>query len=375
MTESPRAEVADRPRGQWQRTVLYGIVLAVVVAGVIHPLRRYGVEPRRQELLGRTEPPGRQLALASRFAFDTVAGYSVRIVPGAPAYELSDLATEAVTLVLGGFRGPYVAWLWVKAEEEKEKKVHFDLVDRYTKIAMLQRDYPAVWQFLAWNMAYNLSVQWQSPERKYQWVRRGTEFLIEGNRWNPHSPEMLYDIGSFYMNKLGLSQESSYYRRRVREDEGRSTFLVAYEWFDRARTIRERYGSGGYGLSKAVASSGACHALSYYAVELTQDSYDAFKASLDARQAGREADARKNFAEGMDSLREAVGAWQWARREWLDQAVRFEKEDLPRDLQERYKQFYEEANQMAVRLDADRAKLTYENLAEVLAQMKRPELK
>ena len=374
MTEGHSAEAAERPRGQWWRTVLYGVILLAVTAGVIHPLRRYVVEPRRQELLGRTEPPARQLALASQFAFDTVAGYSVRIVPGSPTLELGDLPTEAVTLVLGGFRGPYVAWLRVKAEEEKEEKIHFDLVDRYTKIAMLQRDYPAVWTDLGWNMAYNLSVQWQSPERKYQWIRRGIEFLMEGSRWNPHSSEILLDIGSFYMNKVGLSQEGAYYRRRVREDEGRSTFLVAYEWLDRARKVREQYGSSGYGLSRPVASSSACHALSYYATELTQDAYDAFQAGMDARRAGREADARKSFAEGVDALREAVGAWQWARREWLEQAVRFEKEDIPLSLVERYKQFYEEANQMATKLAADLAKLTYENLPEVFAKMTRPPL-
>ena len=33
MTEIPRAEAADRPRGQWPRMILYGIILAVVVAG------------------------------------------------------------------------------------------------------------------------------------------------------------------------------------------------------------------------------------------------------------------------------------------------------------------------------------------------------
>lgn len=358
--------------GGW--TTAVGLLLvAVVLAAAVYPLRRYVVEPRRQRLLGRHEPPGRRLALCSQFAFSTAAGASVRIVPGRPALELSDMPSKAVTLILGGFRGPYVVYLWIKVEEEKHEKVHFNLIDRYTKIAALQSDYPEMWVFHAWNLAWNVSVQWQSLERKYQWIRRGAEFLREGHRKNPHSARILAELGRLYSEKLGRSREAFYYAERVREEEGRSPFLIAYEWYDLARQVNDRYDSLGRGLSKPVTYSQACHNLSYYARELTQEAYDAFKVSVDARAADRQADARSAFARGMDRLDRAIDAWAWARREWHDQTLRFEREGAPAVLLEVYRRFYAEAGGFHQNLAQLHATLTYENLPDRFQQMERPE--
>ena len=358
-----------------RRTILYLSALAVLVEGVIHPLRHYVVEPMRQSLLGRREAPGRRLALASQFGFDAAAGNSVRMAPGAPALDLADLPTEAVTLILGGFRGPYVVWLWMKVEDDMQRKVQFDLIDRVTKIAAFQPDYPEMWTFHAWNFAWNVSVQWQSPERKYQWIRRAIEFLREGNRRNPHSAEIMEALGWVYSEKLGRSAEAFYYRRRVMEDEGRSTFLIAHEWYDRARKASDRYGTLGHGLSKPVVYSQACHSLSYYAIELSQDTYDAFSRSIALRAPGREAESRQAFQDGLVRLSEAIGAWQWARREWYEQAVRFEREGTTPSLIEVYRRFFMEAGESAQGLESFRDEVTYDNLPEIFDRLKRPEIR
>ena len=227
-------------------TVLSWLVLVGILAGLVHPLRRH-IESKRQDLLGRHESPGWRLAQAAQFGMATASGTSVRIVPGAPLLELADLPAQAVTLILGGFRGPYVVWLWVQAEQEKQANLHFDLIDRYTKIAALQSEYAEVWSDLGWNLAWNLSVQWHSLDRKYQWIRRAVEFLQEGNRKNPRNAEIMAALGRIYSEKLGRSEEASYYRPRVRQDDGRSTFLIAYEWYDRARKANDRYGTLGGG--------------------------------------------------------------------------------------------------------------------------------
>ena len=371
----PPAPAGRRGRASgWPLTLLYTLLLAAAVALVIHPLRRDVVEPRRQALLGHVDPPGRRLALVSQFGFDTAAGDSFRLVPGPPRLDLGDLPSEAITLILGGFRGPYVVWLWIRAEEEKQKKIHFDLLDRYTKIAMLQSDYPQVWTFHYWNMLWNITVQWQSPERKYQWIRLGIRFLREGYRRNPHSADIMMEMGRGYMDKIGRSQEAPYYRRRVEEDEGRSPFLIAYEWFDRARKANDRYHTLVRGLAAPVSYSQACHALSYYAAELTQRTHDDFQASLAARNDGREAEARRRFDAGQDRLVQAVRAWQWARREWQEQAARFEKEGVAPELLTAYRKFYGEADRFAGQLDGVRSELTYENLPDLMQRVPRPEI-
>jgi len=362
-------------RTDWRRSAALAAVIVVLLAGVVYPLRRYVVEPAREQLLGHYESPGRRLALASQFSFDTVAGATIRLVPGRPVRELSDLPSEAVTLILGGFRGPYVVWLWIKVEEEKQQKIHFDLLDRYAKIAALQSDYPHMWAYHAWNIVWNVTVHWQSQERKYEWIRRGIDFLREGYRKNPHDAVILETMGRIYAEKLGRAQEAAYYRQRIEEDEGRSPFLIAYGWYDRMRKANDRYGTLRHTLGKPVAYSQACHCLTYYSKELNQTAYDTFKASLDARQAGRQVDARRLFQEGSQKLADALAAWQWAQREWRDQALRFEKEDVPPVLIAIYKKFYDEAVATANELQAVRSGLTYDNLPERFKEMSRPEIK
>jgi len=355
-------------------TVLLVLAIVVGLVAVVHPLRRWVVEPRRQALIGHRESPGRRLAQASQFGFATASGASIRLVPGRPLLKVSDLSAQAVTLILGGFRGPYVMWLWVKVEEDKHKKVHFDLIDRYTRIAMLQSDYPQVWTFLAWNLAWNLPVQWQSLERRYQWIRRAIEFLGEGFRKNPHSAHVASDMGRIYSEKLGRSQEAEYYRRRVREEFGRSVFLVAYEWYDLARQVNERHNSLGRGLGKSVMYRQACHNLSYYAKELTQEVYDAFAESVKARAGGRDADARKAYETGIRTLDEAIKAWKWAWRDWHDETLRFEKEEIMAMQLEIFRKFRADAEKTTRQLETLRNQLTYENLPETFQRMQRPEI-
>ncbi|MCX5655561.1 MAG: hypothetical protein NTY65_13045 [Planctomycetota bacterium] len=367
----PGLPASEGPPRDCLRALLYGLLLVLVVAFAVHPLRTF-VEAKRQALMGRSEPPGRRLALASQFGFDAAAGDSMRLVPGAPVTDIEDLPGEAVTLILGGFRGPYVVWLWTKVEDEKQKKIHFDLLDRYSKIASLQSDYPEVWTFHYWNMLWNITVQWQSAERKYQWIRLGIRFLKEGYRHNPHSADIMLEMGRGYLYKIGHSQESPYYLKRVKEDEGRSAFLAAYEWFDRARKANDRYGT--LHDPKAVSYSQACHALSYYAIETTQETHDEFARSLDARTAGREDESRTQFQAAEKRLAEAIGAWQWTSREWQDHASRFEKEHISPDLLNKYRKFFGEADQSAKLLESIRSELTYKNLPDVMPKIPRPEI-
>ena len=350
-----------RPPRNRLRNVLYAAILAALLAGAVHPLRRY-VEHRRQLLLGRLENPSRRLSEASQFGFVTAAGASVRIVPGRPALELGDLPVRALTLILGGFRGPYVVWLWMAAEEEKHEKIHFDLIDRYTKIAAIQGDYPQMWTFHMWNLAWNISAQWHSLEHKYQWIRRAVDFGTAGYRRNPHNAAIMAALGRIYGDKLGRSQEAPYYRRRVREDEGRSTFLIAYEWYDRARKANDLYDTLGGGLSDPVVYSQACHSVSYYATELTLQAYGALEASVAARREGHDAASRRRFREGLETLDESIGAWKWARREWQDHALRWENKGLSVLLSDVYKRFYAEAEAADDGLQTFRSRLTYDNL-------------
>ena len=121
-------------------------------------------------------------------------------------------------------------------------------VDLITK---LQPHFLSVWTFQGWNLAYNVSVEWDAPEDKYEWIKQGIKFLQEGVENNRRSPDLVWDTAWTYYHKLGFSDESIILRRLFYDDdddefrsyndpetgvklEKRDNFQLGYGWFSRA---------------------------------------------------------------------------------------------------------------------------------------------
>jgi len=138
-----------------------------------------------------------------------------------------DVMIEFPILVLGGFRGPLVMGLWIKAENEKHEQRWWDVKTYHEIIAHLQPNFPSVYVFNAWNLAYNLSVQWHELPNKYQWVLDGARYAQKGTWINPESPDIMFQLADIYDQKLGRAiPERYYYRQRFAEDTVRVAELV-----------------------------------------------------------------------------------------------------------------------------------------------------
>ena len=138
-----------------------------------------------------------------------------------------DVMIDFPILVLGGFRGPLVMGLWIKAENEKNEQKWWDVKTYHEIIAHLQPNFPSVYVFNAWNLAYNLSVQWHTLTYKYQWVLDGARYAQVGTWINPESPEIMFQLADIYDQKLGRANpERFYYRQRFAEDTARVAELV-----------------------------------------------------------------------------------------------------------------------------------------------------
>ncbi|MEK6238753.1 MAG: hypothetical protein N2C14_28905, partial [Planctomycetales bacterium] len=77
----------------------------------------------------------------------------------------------------------------------------------------------SVWRFQAWNISYNVSVEWDDYRDRYHWVMRGIDFLKEGAEVNDDDPSLLGDAGWFISHKIGRSDEAQHFRRMFKEDE------------------------------------------------------------------------------------------------------------------------------------------------------------
>src|SRR3954463_6821555 len=164
--------------------------------------------------------------------------------------------------LLGGVRGIVANYLWIRAEENKRDHDWDRLKANVDLITKLQPHFLSIWTFQGWNLAYNVSVEWDAPEDKYEWIKQGVKFLQEGVGKNRRSPDLLWDTAWTYYHKLGFSDESIVLRRLFRddEDEGFKTdpiersvrtdnFQLGWGWFtDAIRLVdggETRLGGGG----------------------------------------------------------------------------------------------------------------------------------
>jgi hypothetical protein len=108
------------------------------------------------------------------------------------------------TVALGAFRGLVVDVLWVRAERLKEEGKFFDAKQLAEWITLLQPRFAAVWDFQAWNMAYNISVEIPAsrPQERWQWVKNGYELLRDkGIEKNPHGILLYRSIAWIFQHR------------------------------------------------------------------------------------------------------------------------------------------------------------------------------
>ena len=72
--------------------------------------------------------------------------------------------------------------------------------------------------------AYNVSVEWDAPEDKYVWIKKGINFLKQGVQKNPQSPDLRWDTGQTYFHKLGFADSNPVIDR----DKSRHSGMLRY---------------------------------------------------------------------------------------------------------------------------------------------------
>ncbi len=149
--------------------------------------------------------------------------------------QLSDLGAATI-LLMGGFRGLSVDVLWLRSIALHEQRRYHEERAILDIIIQLQPRYASVWCFQAWNIAYNISVQYDRVEDQFEWIQEGTDFLLKGQKVLPQSADIAFWLGIFYQYKYGWDPE---YGRLLEEKTGQNNYELAAEWYDRARKLIE----------------------------------------------------------------------------------------------------------------------------------------
>lgn len=130
-----------------------------------------------------------------------------------------DPTSETLKLASLGLRVVAVAMLWTKANEYKKKEDWSNMIAAVDTIFRLQPHFISVWKFQAWNVSYNVSVEWDDYRDRYYWVMRGIETLQRGTKINNDDPILLWDTGWFVSHKIGKSDEKRQFRRLFKTDD------------------------------------------------------------------------------------------------------------------------------------------------------------
>lgn len=162
-----------------------------------------------------------------------------------------DPTSASMNLVLLGLRGVASTKLWMDAQEQQEQKDWGRLRSTTDSIILLQPHFMKVWDFQGWNLAYNVSAEWDAVPDRYYWVKEGAKFLMRGTNQNETVSELYFFTARILGPKIGESDEWRYFRRYFNEAdpdpdfEGRpdeslnkSPYLDNYvrsqEWFQEA---------------------------------------------------------------------------------------------------------------------------------------------
>lgn len=128
-------------------------------------------------------------------------------------------SSETMKLASLGLRGVAATMLWSKANQfqiEHEWDRHRATVNN---IVRLQPHFEKVWEHQAHNLTYNVSKEFDDYRQRYEMVREGSEFLIDGVRQNRTAPRLVWYTGWFYGAKIGMADEKRQFRRLFRDDD------------------------------------------------------------------------------------------------------------------------------------------------------------
>ncbi|MFO0858927.1 MAG: hypothetical protein U0570_00110 [Phycisphaerales bacterium] len=145
----------------------------------------------------------------------------------------------ALGIALGAFRGVFVNYLWLRANELKQEGKFFELNQLAEAITTLQPRFPRVWVFHAWNMAYNISVSTQTRTERWYWVQKGIQLLRNrGIVQNPNDMLLHKELAWIFLHKIGgVTDDANRYYKMQLADEW-TTVLgqpPAHDFKDRSR--------------------------------------------------------------------------------------------------------------------------------------------
>lgn len=116
------------------------------------------------------------------------------------------------TLLLGSFRGIIADFLWLRVMDCQAQGNYFEIVSLSQWITKLQPRFITPWTFLAWNMAYNITVEFSDYRERWRWVKNAIQLLRdEAIRYNPQNEILYRQLGWIFQHKIGEVSDDAHF--------------------------------------------------------------------------------------------------------------------------------------------------------------------
>lgn len=124
---------------------------------------------------------------------------------------------------LGPFRNLIINTLWLRMDRLQKQGKFFEMVQLADWILRVQPENATVAQYLAWNMAYNITVTQQNYDSRRRWIKKALETLHTAMKYNPNDPILYREMAWIYQHKLGdeMDNASAYYKLKIAEENFR----------------------------------------------------------------------------------------------------------------------------------------------------------
>lgn len=203
-----------------------------------------------------------------------------------------DPASESMKLATLGLRGIAANLLWQQAMEYKKKEQWDDLSSACEQIVRLEPNYVMVWEFQAHNLSYNVSTEFDDYRQRYNWVKRGIDYLIEGTEYNRDDPRLIWYVGWILGNKINRSDEKVSFRKLYKDDtdfhemmrlqnipiddtrgpdQKPDSWLASREWFKKGQDAVDANGGGLKGKNPPIFHQAPTKAKINYAEDLQKE--------------------------------------------------------------------------------------------------------
>jgi hypothetical protein len=122
--------------------------------------------------------------------------------------ELSDapVGVAAAAVAFGGLNGIIVDYLWLHAGEQQDEGRYFEMAQTAQWIAALQPRLGSLYDFQAWNMAYNISETFADPADQWRWIEEGVRLLADtGIKRDGDDPLVYQALAALLLDRIADS--------------------------------------------------------------------------------------------------------------------------------------------------------------------------